>query len=62
MLLYPGVQTRAQLELDNKCCGRLPEFSDRERLSYVNALCKEVMRWNPVAPLGKSTLSRARII
>lgn len=38
MLLYPGVQTRAQLELDNKCCGRLPEFPDRERLSYVNAL------------------------
>ncbi|KAH7890379.1 cytochrome P450 [Phlebopus sp. FC_14] len=53
MLLYPQVQAKAQAELD--CVigpGRLPDFNDRPLLPYVSAIVKEVLRWNPVAPLG----------
>ena len=32
--------------------GRLPDFSDRKHLPYVEALLKEILRWNPAAPLG----------
>ncbi|KAF8488264.1 CyP450 monooxygenase [Gautieria morchelliformis] len=31
---------------------RLPTFKDRESLPYMNAVCKELQRWRPVAPLG----------
>ncbi|TFK34708.1 cytochrome P450 [Crucibulum laeve] len=49
----PEVQVKAQKELD-RVIGhrRLPEFSDRPSLPYINAIVKEVLRWNPVAPLG----------
>ncbi|KAF4341844.1 oxidoreductase [Fusarium beomiforme] len=53
MLLYPDVQRKAQEEIDrvigNK---RLPNCSDRSRLSYVDATVKEILRWHPVAPMG----------
>ncbi|KIM43420.1 hypothetical protein M413DRAFT_18002 [Hebeloma cylindrosporum] len=53
MLLYPEVQMKAQKELDAVVGqDRLPEFSDRASLPYTNAILKEVLRWNPVAPLG----------
>ncbi|KAF8581749.1 cytochrome P450 [Ramaria rubella] len=53
MLLFPKAQRKAQAELDSIVgMDRLPEFSDWESLPYTNALCREVMRWNPVAPLG----------
>jgi len=53
MVLYPEVQTRAQQELDSVVGrDRLPEFIDRPQLPYINALVKELFRWNPVAPLG----------
>ncbi|KAF8576950.1 cytochrome P450, partial [Ramaria rubella] len=52
MLLYPETQRKAQTELDSVIDGRLPEFSDRKNLPYINALCQEVLRWNPVVPLG----------
>ncbi|EMD39273.1 hypothetical protein CERSUDRAFT_104492 [Gelatoporia subvermispora B] len=53
MVQFPEVQRRAQAELD-KVVGshRLPDFSDRASLPYVNALCKECLRWKPVVPLG----------
>ncbi|KAJ0161873.1 Fumitremorgin C synthase [Colletotrichum tanaceti] len=43
--------TRAHAVLD-KFVGRkrLPRFADRPRLSYVDAVASEVMRWRPVAP------------
>ncbi|KAF9264351.1 cytochrome P450 [Marasmius fiardii PR-910] len=53
MVLYPEVQARSQKELD-KVIGltRLPDFSDREDLPYINATLSELLRWNPVTPLG----------
>ena len=55
MLLYPDAQIWVQEELD-RVIGkdRLPRFADRENLPYLEALIKEVHRWNPVTPLGAS--------
>jgi cytochrome P450 len=52
MALNPGVQKKAQAELDSVLGGRLPEFNDRLNLPYVNAVVKESMRWQLVTPLG----------
>ena len=54
MTLYPGVQKRAQDEID-RVVGkeRLPSIEDQDSLVYVGALIKEVLRFAPVAPLGK---------
>ncbi|EPQ59616.1 cytochrome P450 [Gloeophyllum trabeum ATCC 11539] len=53
MTLYPEAQKRAHAEIDAVIgCDRLPTFADREHLPYVEALVKEVLRWNPVTPLG----------
>ncbi|KAF7345741.1 Cytochrome p450 [Mycena venus] len=53
MTLYPDVQAAAQRELD-KVVGndRLPDISDLPQLPYVDALCKEVIRWHVAAPLA----------
>jgi hypothetical protein len=53
MLLYPDVQKKAQDELDSAIGReRLPSFEDRPRLPFIDAVCKEILRWRPVAPLG----------
>ncbi|KAH9837060.1 cytochrome P450 [Rhodofomes roseus] len=52
MTLHPEVQRRAQEEVDRVCEGRLPTWDDEPNMPYVGAMIKEVMRWNPVAPLG----------
>ncbi|KAI0069255.1 cytochrome P450 [Artomyces pyxidatus] len=53
MALYPDVQKQAQAELDAIVgSSRLPSYSDREKLPYVDALVKEVLRWNPIVPTG----------
>ncbi|KAJ3782487.1 cytochrome P450 [Lentinula aff. detonsa] len=53
MMLYPEVQEKARQELDAVVgLERLPDFSDRGTLPYIDAVVKEVFRWNPVAPLG----------
>ncbi|KAI9435475.1 cytochrome P450 [Lactarius indigo] len=53
LLLYPDVQTRAQAEIDQVIGrSRLPAFSDRPKLPYVDAICKELLRWRLVLPLG----------
>ncbi|THV02863.1 cytochrome P450 [Dendrothele bispora CBS 962.96] len=53
MILHPSVQVKARAELDRVVGqGRLPDFSDRGSLPYVDAIVKETLRWSPVAPLG----------
>lgn len=55
MVLYPEVQKLAQDELGSVVPqDRLPDFSDRESLPYIQALILELLRWMPVAPLGGS--------
>ena len=53
MALYPDVQKRAQEEIDSIIGSeRLVTFDDRISLPYIEAVYKEVMRWQPVTPLG----------
>ena len=53
MALYPDVQRLAQAELDRVIgTDRLPDFSDRPSLPYINAIVKEPMRWHSIVPLG----------
>ncbi|GJJ05843.1 hypothetical protein Clacol_000030 [Clathrus columnatus] len=53
MILFPDIQKAAQEELENVIgSNSFPTFKDRANLPYINALCKEVLRWHPVAPLG----------
>ena len=56
LVLFPQVQRRAQAELD-VVIGRerLPTFDDRPRLPYIEALCKELMRWQMVTPMGTNS-------
>jgi cytochrome P450 len=65
-ILRPEIQMIAQQELD-AVTGRerLPTFEDRSRLPFVDAMCKEVIRWRPVVPLGdlpqSSCLANAKL-
>ena len=53
LALFPQVQRRAQAELDVVVGrDRLPTFNDRPRLPYIEALCKELLRWQMVTPIG----------
>jgi cytochrome P450 len=53
LVLFPEAQRRAQAELDVVIGrDRLPTFDDRPHLPYIEALCKELMRWQMVAPIG----------
>jgi cytochrome P450 len=57
LALYPEVQKRAQAELDFVVSkDRLPTSEDKPRLPYIEAMCKELMRWQMVTPLGISLL------
>jgi cytochrome P450 len=53
LVLFPQVQRKAQAELDLVIGrDRLPTFDDRPRLPYIEAFCKELMRWLMVLPIG----------
>ncbi|KAL0572047.1 hypothetical protein V5O48_009905 [Marasmius crinis-equi] len=59
MALHPEFQTAAQAEIDALFGpegenGKLPDFDDKDkkRLPYIEAVLKEVLRWNPVGPLS----------
>ena len=57
VLLRPEVQTMAQKELDAVTWReRLPTFEDRLKLPFIDAICKEVVRWKPPVPLGELLL------
>ena len=56
MASFPEVLEKAQAELDSvvgKTWPRLPSFSDRPHLPYIEAIVLEILRWNPAVPLGR---------
>ena len=54
MMTHPEVQRKAQAEIDRVIGNnRFPALADQPDLPYIDALAKEVIRWNPVTPLGK---------
>ncbi|THU94571.1 cytochrome P450 [Dendrothele bispora CBS 962.96] len=53
LVCYPEIQKKAQAELDTVVGqGRLPDFSDRKRLPYIECILKETQRMWPIVPLG----------
>ena len=53
MVLHPDIQAKVHAELDTVVGrGNFPIFEDKPRLPYLLATLYEVMRWNPVVPLG----------
>ena len=53
LVLYPEVQKRAQAELDLVVSrDRLPTYDDKPRLPYIEAISKELLRWQMVTPMG----------
>jgi hypothetical protein len=53
LVLSPRVQKRAQAELDVVVGrDRLPTFDDRPRLPYIEAICRELLRWWMITPMG----------
>lgn len=51
--LYPEVEKKAHAEIDSVIGrDRLPGYEDRASLPYVNAICKELLRWLPIVPLA----------
>lgn len=62
MTLYPDVAKKAQEEIDSVVGNnRLPSYADREYMPYVDALVKEVFRWNTVVPTGEQSCSTSRL-
>jgi cytochrome P450 len=53
MAINPDIQEKAQIEID-RVIGRvrLPEYSDRPNLPYLEAIYREVLRSKPPLPLG----------
>lgn len=53
LTIFPHVFRKAQAEVDTVIGReRPPTLADRPRLPYINAVQREVLRWNPVGPLG----------
>ncbi|KAF9237852.1 cytochrome P450 [Melanogaster broomeanus] len=53
MVLNPEVQEKAHAQI-NMVVGRdrLPTLDDRPLLTYIDAIMRETLRWNPVTPLS----------
>ena len=59
MLMFPDVQKKAQAEIDRVTGGsRMPDFSDRASMVYLEATYREVLRWCQVTPLGRLSFFR----
>ncbi|KZT37257.1 cytochrome P450 [Sistotremastrum suecicum HHB10207 ss-3] len=53
MIMNPEIHKLAQEELEVVVGNRqMPQFDDRDKLPYIDAIIKEVLRFNPPAPLG----------
>ena len=53
LITHPGTLRAAHAELDAVIgAERMPNFEDEVSLPYIRALCKETLRWRPVAVLG----------
>jgi cytochrome P450 len=53
LALHPAIQHHAQLEIDSIVGrDRLPLLGDRKSMPYIEAICREVLRWHAVIPLG----------
>ncbi|KDR69688.1 hypothetical protein GALMADRAFT_215050 [Galerina marginata CBS 339.88] len=53
----PVIQARAQAELDTVVGhARLPDFSDRENLPYIQCIISETFRWGVTTPVGKCSV------
>ncbi|KAG2153341.1 cytochrome P450 [Suillus clintonianus] len=52
MLLHPDAQSRALAEIDAVCGDNVPNFEHKPSLPYIEAICREVLRWQPIVPLG----------
>ena len=58
IVTFPEVQVKAREEIDRVIgAGRLPSFQDRDNLPFVEAVVKETLRWQPLAPLGPLYMS-----
>ena len=55
MAMNPDIQAKAQAQLDAVIGAfRLPNFSDRQSLPYIEAIMMESLRWHPAVPLGET--------
>ncbi|KAF9235265.1 cytochrome P450 [Melanogaster broomeanus] len=53
MVLNPEIQEKAHAQVEGVVGkGRLPTLDDRPSLTYVDAIMRETLRWNPVGPLS----------
>jgi len=53
MIMYPKVQIRVQEEIERVVGSeRLPGLSDKDSLPYVEAVMKEVFRWQMMTPIA----------
>ena len=53
MTSFPEKQDIAQAELDHVIgTSRLPTMDDRASLPYIDAMIKEILRWNVIVPLS----------
>jgi cytochrome P450 len=58
MATNPDIQSKAQAEIDSVVeKGCLPSLADRPRLTYIDAIVKEVMRCSQVLPLGNGHMT-----
>lgn len=61
MVHNPETLKRGQAEVDSVLgMSRLPDFSDRESMPYVEAMLLETMRWFSITPLGTLFLLNTR--
>ncbi|KAF8971248.1 cytochrome P450 [Flammula alnicola] len=53
MVLHPEIQKRAQAEIDAVIGPeRLPTMADSNQLPYMNAVLRELLRWQPISPIA----------